>query len=82
MMNRKVEYIWIDGTKPTSQLRSKTNILNVEEDTPVWGFDGSSTNQAEGTNSDCVLNPVFVCNDPIRGYPHKCGLEWNKNILL
>tara|TARA_R110000824_G_scaffold197409_16_gene380905 strand:- start:13751 stop:14752 length:1002 start_codon:yes stop_codon:yes gene_type:complete len=74
MMNRKVEYIWIDGTKPTSQLRSKTNILNVEEDTPVWGFDGSSTNQAEGTNSDCVLNPVFVCNDPIRGYPHKLAL--------
>ena len=73
-MNRKVEYIWIDGTKPTPQLRSKTKILNVNEDIPIWGFDGSSTNQAEGSNSDCVLNPVFVCNDPIRGWGHELAL--------
>ena len=33
----------------------------------MWGFDGSSTNQAEGHSSDCVLKPVFVCPDPIRG---------------
>ena len=25
---------------------------------PVWGFDGSSTQQATGDQSDCVLNPV------------------------
>ena len=73
-MNRKVEYIWVDGTKPTSQLRSKTKILKVEEGIPVWGFDGSSTNQAEGTNSDCVLNPVFVCGDPIRGWGSELAL--------
>lgn len=73
-MNRKVEYIWIDGTKPTPQLRSKTKILNVSEDIPIWGFDGSSTNQAEGSNSDCVLNPVFICNDPIRGWGHELAL--------
>ena len=73
-MNRKIEYIWIDGSKPTPQLRSKTKILSVEEGIPVWGFDGSSTNQAEGSNSDCVLNPVFVCCDPIRGYPHELAL--------
>ena len=73
-MKHKIEYIWVDGTKPTSQLRSKTKILNVEEDIPVWGFDGSSTNQAEGSNSDCVLNPVFICNDPIRGHPNKLAL--------
>ena len=34
---------------------------------PIWGFDGSSTNQAPGSNSDCVLQPVFACPDPIRG---------------
>ena len=62
----KAEYIWIDGTEPTPQLRSKTKILNEGELLPVWGFDGSSTNQAEGHNSDCVLNPVFICHDPIR----------------
>lgn len=34
---------------------------------PVWGFDGSSTNQAEGADSDCILKPVRVVRDPIRG---------------
>ena len=61
------EYIWIDGTKPTPQLRSKTKILTFGETPPIWSFDGSSTNQATGDNSDCVLNPVFICPDPIRG---------------
>src|SRR6185295_10385886 len=31
------------------------------------GFDGSSTNQAPGSNSDCVLQPVASYPDPIRG---------------
>jgi glutamine synthetase len=66
----KAEYIWIDGTQPTAKLRSKTKILADDakgEELPVWGFDGSSTNQAEGHSSDCVLKPVFSCPDPIRG---------------
>jgi glutamine synthetase len=63
----KAEYIWIDGTKPTPLLRSKTKILDDGAEPPIWGFDGSSTNQAEGHSSDCVLKPVFVCPDPIRG---------------
>ena len=33
----------------------------------IWGFDGSSTNQATGGDSDCVLRPVFRCPDPVRG---------------
>jgi glutamine synthetase len=66
----KAEYIWIDGTEPTAKLRSKTKILADGSDTaklPIWGFDGSSTNQAPGSASDCVLQPVYVCPDPIRG---------------
>ena len=63
----KAEYIWIDGTDPTPRLRSKTKILADGADLPIWGFDGSSTNQAEGHASDCVLKPVFSCPDPIRG---------------
>ena len=63
----RAEYIWIDGTKPTAKLRSKTKILDDGDALPVWGFDGSSTNQATGDKSDCVLNPVFTCPDPIRG---------------
>ncbi|PIN80991.1 glutamine synthetase [Candidatus Woesearchaeota archaeon CG10_big_fil_rev_8_21_14_0_10_30_7] len=67
----KAEYIWLDGTKPTAYIRSKTKILekriDLFEDVPIWGFDGSSTNQAEGHSSDCVLKPVKVYKDPIRG---------------
>jgi glutamine synthetase len=63
----KAEYIWIDGTEPTPRLRSKTKILSDGKNLPIWGFDGSSTNQAPGAASDCVLKPVFSCPDPIRG---------------
>ena len=63
----RAEYIWIDGTEPTPKLRSKTKILKDGAKLPIWGFDGSSTNQATGDKSDCVLNPVWSCPDPIRG---------------
>ena len=63
----RAEYIWIDGTEPTPKLRAKTKIVNVGEDPPTWGFDGSSTQQAPGSRSDCVLRPVFTCPDPTRG---------------
>jgi glutamine synthetase len=67
-MTYKAEYIWIDGTEPTAKLRSKTKILaDGTKELPIWGFDGSSTNQAPGDKSDCVLQPVFSCPDPIRG---------------
>jgi glutamine synthetase len=66
-MAYRAEYIWIDGQKPTAKLRSKTKIVPSGEQPPLWGFDGSSTEQAPGNLSDCVLNPVFVRPDPIRG---------------
>ena len=66
-MSYRAEYIWIDGTEPTAKLRSKTRILDTGKEPPIWGFDGSSTNQAPGEASDCVLKPVFSCPDPIRG---------------
>jgi glutamine synthetase len=61
------EYIWVDGSSPYRLLRSKTRVFDERpEEFPLWNFDGSSTNQAEGDNSDCVLRPVFVCDDPLR----------------
>jgi glutamine synthetase len=67
----KAEYIWVDGSEPTKKLRSKTKILPGPvkdlKQIPDWGFDGSSTYQAEGHASDCILKPVFFCPDPIRG---------------
>jgi glutamine synthetase len=73
-MAYKAEYIWIDGTEPTAKLRSKTKILQDGAELPIWGFDGSSTNQAPGDKSDCVLRPVFSCPDPIRGGDNKLVL--------
>ncbi|MEY2477592.1 MAG: glutamine synthetase [Actinomycetota bacterium] len=73
-MSYKAEYIWIDGTEPTPLLRSKTKIVDDKVDPPIWGFDGSSTNQAPGKASDCVLRPVFVCPDPLRGGDNKLVL--------
>jgi len=64
------EYIWIDGGTPTARVRSKTKVLpdgTTFGDCPFWSFDGSSTNQAEGHSSDCVLKPVRIVPDPIRG---------------
>ena len=61
------EYIWIDGTEPTPLLRSKTKVLKKGETPPIWSFDGSSTKQADGDNSDCILKPAFMAHDPIRG---------------
>jgi len=63
----RAEYIWIDGTQPTSKLRSKAKVIPLGEEPPIWGFDGSSTQQAPGHNSDCVLRPVYKVPDPIRG---------------
>ena len=64
----KLEYVWLDGYQPEPTLRSKikiidrycTNLLEV----PEWGFDGSSTQQAQGSSSDCVLKPIRLYNSP------------------
>ena len=65
----KLEYIWIDGTEPVNKLRSKTKVVEdfrgSIDSCPIWGFDGSSTNQADGHNSDCVLKPVRLYENPL-----------------
>lgn len=69
-MQCKLEYIWLDGYKPTQSLRSKTMIVDdfsgKLEDAKMWSFDGSSTEQATGNASDCLLKPVAVFPDPQR----------------
>ena len=80
-----LEYVWLDGNQP-QQLRSKTKVVdglskirkydklnNMVWSLPKWSFDGSSTKQAKagkGENTDCILTPVFSCNDPFRGDNH------------
>ena len=74
----KLDYLWLDGCTPT-QIRYKTKVvkepLKVPEwgFDPIWGFDGSSTEQADGKSSDCVLKPVRVYPNP---------LEENSSIVL
>ncbi|KAI0799316.1 glutamine synthetase-like protein [Xylaria sp. FL0064] len=67
------EYVWIDADGGT---RSKSRTLKYKEggytpkDLPVWNFDGSSTGQAPGDNSDVYLRPVAVYPDPFRPGPN------------
>ena len=55
------------GWSPRRCIRSKTKIIADDAEPGIWGFDGSSTEQAPGDKSDCVLKPVYVCADPLRG---------------
>src|SRR3978361_764954 len=71
MAKYKLEYIWLDGYTPVPNLRGKTQIKEFDafpslEQLPLWGFDGSSTMQDEGHNSDCVLKPVAIYPDGAR----------------
>lgn len=72
-MFSQATYIWMDGAEPTQKLRSKVRMIkrpdrNITlEDFPEWGFDGSSTYQATGHDSDLILKPVHFVKDPILG---------------
>jgi glutamine synthetase len=66
--------VWIDGN---GELRSKkrTMISNNEQkkwmdvqEVPIWNYDGSSTGQAEGSNSEITLTPCAIFNDPVSDY--------------
>ncbi len=69
MVSKKIicEYVWIGGR---DELRSKVRVLNFSvsptsvEDIPLWNYDGSSTDQADGKDSEVVLKPCALFKNP------------------
>lgn len=62
------EYVWVDADGNT---RSKTRTLPASkaesvESLPKWNFDGSSTGQAPGDDSEVILRPCRIFKDPFR----------------
>lgn len=63
-----IEYVWMDGS---SKMRNKTKVMHDKlvsgiEDVPLWNYDGSSTGQAVTENSEVILAPIKLYNDPFR----------------
>ncbi len=65
------EYIWLDKWK---NIRSKTKVLHQwdfqNKGMPMWNYDGSSTGQADGKDSEIFIKPVKIVPDPFREHPN------------
>jgi len=70
------EYVWLGGN---GELRSKARTLllddnmKLQDPLPEWNFDGSSTGQASGNDSEVVIRP---CNS------YRCPFRQGNNILV
>ena len=62
------EYVWLDACGvPRSKTTTCNGPIKSLADLKEWNFDGSSTGQAPGENSDIYLRPVAYFPDPFRG---------------
>jgi glutamine synthetase len=71
-----VEYIWIGGSGIDMRSKCKTvkgEITNISQ-LGEWNYDGSSTGQATTENSEVLIRPVALYDDPFRGKPNKLAL--------
>lgn len=59
------EYIWIGGN---NELRSKCRVLDLPNnfELPDWNYDGSSTGQAVGSDSEIIMKPRATYPCPFR----------------
>ena len=84
-MKTVLEYVWLDANE---RLRSKTKVaegdINTLEKVPSWGYDGSSTGQAPGEDSDCKLTPVKIYHNPFHfdGWLVMCSTEKREAITF
>jgi len=84
-MKTVLEYVWLDANE---RLRSKTKVaegdINKLELVPTWGYDGSSTGQAPGEDSDCKLTPVKIYHNPFHfdGWLVMCSTEKREAITF
>ncbi|KAI9270356.1 hypothetical protein BDA99DRAFT_317990 [Phascolomyces articulosus] len=68
----QVEYVWIDGfNNVRSKTKTVTKVPQSAAELSEWNYDGSSTGQAEGHDSDILIQPVALFNDPFRGGNNK-----------
>ena len=60
-----LEYVWLGGN---NELRSKIRVWEANSyrlnDIPEWNYDGSSTGQAQGHDSEVVLRPCAIYKNP------------------
>jgi len=67
------EYVWLGGASTTGgfDIRQKTMTLDKKptsvSELKIWNFDGSSTGQAPGSDSEILLKPAAIFRDPFRG---------------
>ena len=65
------EYVWVDAHNvPRSKTKTLTHRPTTCDDLPIWNFDGSSTEQAPGDDSEILLVPRAIFNDPFRCGDH------------
>lgn len=65
------EYVWLGGNREyRSKARTLARAPRALSELPIWNYDGSSTGQAPGTDSEVLIKPVAMFPDPFRGAPH------------
>jgi glutamine synthetase len=85
-----MEYVWIDAA---GGMRSKTRVENnldqfsydwvlSDHERWEWSFDGSSTGQATGTDSDVLLRPVAVYPNPFYNRPPRGGGAFDAHLVM